>query len=206
MIRINLLGNNKSSAPKGDSARSMLTNFGTSIMSQPDSSGGSLDILFKIGLLITPVLLLYGYQEVEVGNKQNLLNDTKRKLEKVTAELATKKTEVDKVERFKADKKQLEERVATIKSLSRARLKNVKALDAIQNILPTKAWLTKLVLNDKKVELFGKAIEDNDISSLMQGLEENIYFMQVVLISSEQSRGQDGVVKSFNVSASMENL
>ncbi|MGE3974269.1 MAG: PilN domain-containing protein [Bdellovibrionales bacterium] len=206
MIRINLLGGGGTSVGAAESAKSAISNLGTTLISPTDTEGGMGDVLLKFMFLFLPVMFLYGYQETEVGKKQNQVEDVRRNLERVSAELKSKKVEVDKVERFKADKTQLEQRVSTIKELSKARLRNVKALDAIQNIMPTKAWLTRLVLNDKKIDLQGKAIEDTDISALMQGLEENIYFMQVVLISSEQSRSADGVVKSFNVSASMENL
>ncbi len=203
MIKINLLGKGMSTPTTG---RSAITNFTQSLMSPREASKGHLDVAMKLIVALGPLIACVGTEQWMVGNKQQDLDRVRGELTAKQAEIEAKKKDVEQVQRFKADKAQLDIRMNTIRNLSKARLKNVKALDAIQNIIPTKAWLMGLKLDESKVDLRGRAMEDNDISSFMKGLEENIFFSQVLLISSSSAKTEDGVVKEFNIAASVENL
>jgi type IV pilus assembly protein PilN len=203
MIRINLLGEQATQAVSG---KSIITNLTQTLMAPSQAGGGAGDILLKIIVAIGPIIACIGTEQWIVGNKQQELSKIANELASKQAEIESKKKDVEQVQRFKADKAQLDLRMNTIRTLSKARLKNVKVLDAIQNIIPTRAWLSSLKLEENKVDVKGKAMEDNDISAFMKGLEENIYFGNVNLINSSSVKTEDGTLKDFDIAASLENL
>ena len=90
--------------------------------------------------------------------------------------------------------------------MSKERLKNVKSLDALQGIIPSKAWLTEAKILENKIEISGMATDDLVISDFMQDLTKSIYFTHVVLESSEEVKRDEGVVKQFKIKCNLENL
>lgn len=202
MIKINLLGAQSATVA---ARSSVFTNITQTLMSPTESSGVG-DVVMKLIVALGPVLLCVGSEQWIVGNKQQELSRVQNELSSKQAEIEAKKKDVEQVQRFKADRAQLDLRMNTIRNLSKARLKNVKALDAIQNVIPTRVWLTYLKLEENKVDLKGKAMEDADISTFMKGLDENIYFSQIQLINSESRTSSDGTLKEFTIAASLENL
>lgn len=203
MIRINLLGEQATQVVSG---KSIITNLTQTLMAPSQAGGGAGDVLLKIIVAIGPVIACVSAEQWIVGNKQQELSRIQNELNSKQAEIESKKKDVEQVQRFKADKAQLDLRMNTIRTLSKARLKNVKVLDAIQNIIPTRVWLKTLRLEESKVDVKGQAMEDNDISGFMKGLDENIYFGNVNLVDSRSEKTADGTLKTFEISASLENL
>jgi len=210
MIKINLLGSGGGSGGGGGATTyqtrsSVFSNMTQTLMS-PAQGTGTGDVILKLIVAIGPLIACIGAEQWMVGNKQQELTRIQNELASKQAEIEAKKKDVEQVKRFKADKAQLELRMNTIRDLSKARLKNVKALDAIQNVIPTRAWMTSLKVQDNKVDIKGRAMEDSDVSAFMKGLEENIYFSQVQLINSQSVTTENGVLKEFSIATSLENL
>jgi type IV pilus assembly protein PilN len=160
----------------------------------------------RITLFLLPAIcvLLFRYYNSYVA---------KGELEEVTAQntevqqrLTTLEAAVQELTRFKEEKAKLDAKLEVIKQLSRERLKNVKSLDALQSIIPNQAWLTNLKFNQTKVEIDGLATDDIVIAEFMRTLESSIYFADVVLVSSTDSKKESGVVKKFAIACKLENL
>ena len=86
-------------------------------------------------------------------------------------------------------------------------MRSVKSLDALQGLIPPKAWLTTLKVTDKLLKLEGFAMDDLVIADFMQNLSSSIYFSDVRLEVSEDVRGNDEKsTKRFSVTTNMENM
>lgn len=212
MIKVNLLnsytGGTAIVSPSGTVVPSRTEDMsGGSVYKAPRAAASTqVEAVMKIIGVFIPLVLLIGY---ETYNTDQLKADEA----KVAAELAaaqarveTLKPQVEAVKQFQENKAQLESKINVIRTISRERLKNVKALDALQNIMPAKCWLTELKVRGSMVSMKGLAIEDVDVSQLMAGLEESVYFANVSLKGVESSRDKDGVLKKFEIDVFLENL
>jgi len=206
MIRINLLGGKATHSTEVSSETMAGAGFSDTVVASDVSSPGTLDVVIKLIIALGPLVAIYGFQEFNLSTIRSDISVRQAELTRLKAEVESKKENVKLVEKFKADKIQLQKRIETIKLLSSARLRNVKALDAIQSVIPTKVWLTKLAIKDKEISMSGAAIEDNEISAFMQNLEDNIYFQQVELVSSQQKKNKEGTIKEFSLNTQLENL
>lgn len=198
MIRINLLRDSGSAGmvSQGAEAQAMF----------PSQPGELKEVITKLSLVVLPALLLLfyrAYQENvmarELGRVKSEISDTQKKLQALDPA-------VKEMERFQIEKRKLDSQLDVIKRLSKERLKNVKSLDALQSIVPQKAWIQTMKITENKVEISGMATDDIVVAEFMQTLEASIYFASVTLVSTEELKTKNGVAKKFSLKCVLENL
>lgn len=204
MIKINLLRDSSSSA--GTSAGVMSSGGGSGGFSSSSGIVDGKDLLIKALLVLLPVVAYYGYDMQTVQTKKAKVEELRGQIAKTDKELAALDVQVKEVEKFMEEKRRLNSQLDTIKNLSKERLRNVKSMDALQSIMPQKAWLLEMSIKDTNVSLEGQAIDDIVISDFMRDLEESVFFNNVVLEASEEVRRDEGNVKKFRIRANLENL
>ena len=203
MIRVNLLRSaTEVTAAKG-------TRFNTQVFraraaGAAASLGSGVETALKIGLFVLPVLGIFIYEQSMIMARENELTEAKANLESLQKELEGSKEAIEAVEKFKQEQKKISDRIETVKGLSRERMRSIKALDALQTVIPAKSWLTRISIIDGRAEISGQAIDDMDISTFMQALEENPYFNSITLNNSTQVKNQEGAVKEFKVNGVLE--
>ncbi|MFK8138520.1 MAG: PilN domain-containing protein [Bdellovibrionales bacterium] len=195
MIEINLLRG--LGGVSGLTATSTQTSTSQSVYFDPK------DIAVKLVVCLIPVMILYA------GDLylQGVANDNyKKKLkarDKLKKELVGFGNQVKQVKKIQEEKARLEKRMNTIKVLSKERLINVKALDALHNVIPKQAWLNDISIKEKQVEMSGLATEDVIVSRLLENLEESIFFTNVNLIETSVSKTASGVAKTFKITCEL---
>ncbi|MDZ4677829.1 MAG: PilN domain-containing protein [Oligoflexia bacterium] len=203
MIRVNLLKDSR------DRGTSTVLGGGTFLGGSDSVEGGESarpDLLIKIVMFIVPVIFLYGYQQYTAGIAEAQMEVLKQQSDQIDTQLKALDPVVKELERFEEEKRKLNSQLDIIKRLSKERLKNVKSLDALQGIIPAKAWLSQLKIVENKVELEGFATDDIVISDFMQSLDSSIYFTNISLTTSDEAKKEDGVVKKFIIKCNLENL
>jgi Tfp pilus assembly protein PilN len=203
MIRVNLL---KDSRDRGTATALSGTNFISGGGGGGGDSDGTRDVLFKSLIFIIPLIVMYGYQQYTTSQAEEQMRFLNGQAKGLETQLRALDPVVKELERFQEEKRKLDSQLDVIKRLSKERLKNVKSLDALQGIIPPKAWLSQLKIAENKVELEGYATDDIVISDFMQSLESSIYFSGVTLASSDETKREDGVVKKFMIKCTLENL
>jgi Tfp pilus assembly protein PilN len=181
----------------------------TGMMSGSYSAGNAraqAEAILKIVAVFIPLTLVIGYEMYNTDQLRARAAQVSAELSTAKAKIETLKPQVEAVKTFQANKAQLESKINVIRGISKERLRNVKALDALQSIVPAKCWFTQLKLTDNLVSMKGMAIEDVDVSQLMAGLEESVYFANVVLKGVESERTKDGVFKKFEIDVGLENM
>jgi type IV pilus assembly protein PilN len=205
MIKVNLLkdaGKRPKSSIGGDSTI-LDSDFKTSL---GGSMGDNQALIKRAIFALVPIILVFVYTwYVEHGLKSHI-DTLNGQIKNTDAQIAALKPELDVIEKLKSEKNKITTEVNTIKELSKKRYLYVKILESMQNLIPEKAWITKMDVKDQTVSIEGRATEDSVISSFMQSLEESAYFSNVTWIDSREVSEPQGVVKSFSIRFSLENI
>lgn len=196
MIKINLL-KNRSIASGGD------TTYAITV----DQGGGSeaqKEALIKIMLMaVFSVILVF----IENSNISDLKKEQfvyTSQLQEIQGKIAKLKEEAGKLAEFEKESKELEDKMKIMKALSKTRLKELKALDFLQTIMPERVWLSSLDYSNEKFSLKGLALTDDDLTDLIQSLDKSSFFTDVVLLQAREQTSKDGTLKVFEMTTTIE--
>ena len=128
------------------------------------------------------------------------------RLSKVEAQITVYNDEINRlkidtkdVNKFKAEKEDLQRRLNIIYTLQRAKTGPVRVLDDMATSLPGKLWLTSLREKDGRMELKGIAMDNPTIAKFMINLEKSGVIKNVELIISQQLERKDVKLKEFTL-------
>lgn len=199
MIRVNLLRN----ISAGDEKTSQ--GYTQTYVATADSPERAMAI--KIAIAVIPSLAFFGFRFYKISEVRAELNAVSLKNNQVLAQLETLAPAVKELDRFKEEEKHLKDQLEVIKGLSKERLKVVKSLTAIPDLMPPKAWITYLNISENnKVKIDGLAVDDIVVADFLKNLNASIYYTNVVLTSSEETKTRGGTLKKFGVQCDLENF
>jgi type IV pilus assembly protein PilN len=178
MIRINLLP--VRALKKKESTRQML-----SILS------------LSVGLLIVVLFFFHFHLSRQIA-------ELERKITGYNEEISRLKIDTKDVDKFKAEKEDLQRRLNIIYSLQRAKTGPVRVLDELSMSLPGKLWLTSLREKDGKMELKGLAMDNPTIAHFMTNLEKSGVIKNVELVISQQLERKDLKLKEFTLTCQVD--
>jgi Tfp pilus assembly protein PilN len=168
MIRINLLRSTGfSSAP---SVMGMSSGTEMSGADQQKLAIGKLVVM-----LIFP-LLLYGYEYSNLSGLKSQFDAADTEAKAVEAKKAAFGDAGPKVEKYTKQKKKIDAQMVVIRALTKSRLREVKALDAIQEITPPQIWYDSLTFDGGEVTAKGYAVSDADLQTLYSRLSTSPLF------------------------------
>jgi type IV pilus assembly protein PilN len=205
MIKVNLLKDAGKKQKKGIGGDSTIldSEFKTAL---GGAVGDNQALVKRILFAVVPILIIFAYTwYIEHGLKSNI-EKINTQIKSTDNQINALKPELDVIEKLKSEKNKLSTEVTTIKDLSKKRYVYVKILDALQSLIPEKAWLTKMSMKDQTISIEGRATEDAVISAFMQSLEESAYFANVTWVDSREVSEPQGVVKTFSIRFSLENI
>ncbi|UCD71846.1 MAG: PilN domain-containing protein [Syntrophobacterales bacterium] len=159
------------------------------------------DISIFVFVLILLFLLIGLMQWVYVNQSSELqtqISDRKVKLEKLRA----LKRQIDK---YKANIKLREKRLAIIAELKKNKARPVRILDALSTNMPEKMCLRSLKKEGARMEMGGWALDDEVIANFMTKLQSSKYFGGVELIVTERFKpeGTDINIKKFTITSNV---
>lgn len=162
------------------------------------------DAMIRILFLMLGPILLYIYEgqslpakQAELSSKQSMLSELQNYNSKQAASVA-------EIKKFKEDEALIEARIAALEKISVDRQREAKVLELLQNIIPEKAWLTRIQLNPDGINLQGMALSDFEVSAFLDSLTRSAFLMDVNLLNSSEVI-QDGIsLKRFEISCLLE--
>jgi type IV pilus assembly protein PilN len=178
MIRINLLP--VRALKKKESTRQML-----SILS------------LSVGLLIVVIFFFHFHLSRQITGLE-------KKIASYNEEIRRLKIDTKDVNKFKAEKEDLQRRLNIIYSLQRAKTGPVRVLDELSICLPGKLWLTSLKEKDGKMELKGLAMDNPTIAHFMTNLEKSGVIKNIELIVSQQLERKDVKLQEFTLNCQVD--
>ncbi|MNL16532.1 Fimbrial assembly protein (PilN) [compost metagenome] len=98
----------------------------------------------------------------------------------------------------------IETRISALEKISKDRQREIRVLDLVQQLIPEKAWLTRLQINPDKVVIQGLALSDFEVSTFLESLTKSVFLMDVNLVSSSESITDGVSLKRFEISCVLE--
>jgi type IV pilus assembly protein PilN len=129
-------------------------------------------------LMIILVMIGIYYWHSSMNNK---IRNTRQEIAHIDQEIARLSKIVKQVEKFKSDKKILEEKIRVISQLKENRQAQVHVMDEINKALPSQVWLQYFQERGGNVTLRGKSLSPDDIADFMRNLEASDYFRDIEL-------------------------
>ena len=190
MIRINLLSVEKPIAATASSGPKFSLNL--------SAKAGPVAALFVLAGCAGYIALDYlNLQQQDAALHQELIA--------ARAEKARLQPILREVERFEAQKRDLQQRVNLIEELRQNQVGPVHMLDQISRSMPDRLWLTDMKQTGNDVTLDGKTSTLSSLADFVANLEASGYFAKPVEITnSEEEKSNDTDLIKFTVKATFE--
>ena len=131
--------------------------------------------------VLTVILLLVGmgYTFLDLSSQLSKLKDDENK---VKAELATYQKTVDEIDKLENKIKEIEAKLAVIKTLEKGKTGPVHLLDEVAKAVPKeKLWLNSFNESGGNLQLSGTAMDNETVALFMTNLEKSEYINTVDL-------------------------
>jgi type IV pilus assembly protein PilN len=127
------------------------------------------------------------------------INEVDTAIAKNNEEIRQLKIDTKDVEKFKAERDDLQRRLNVIYTLQRAKTGPVRVLDELVTAMPGKLWLTAVKEKEGKMEIKGMAMDNPTIAQFMTNLEKSGVIKNVELVVSQQVEKKDLKLKEFTL-------
>lgn len=172
MIRINLLRNMGMSSAG--------TAMGTSVAG---SELITVDVRRQAAVKLVIILLfpvvLFIWEKLKINSLQAEKAQVQQKVDTVEAEKASFGSAAPRVEKANRLKEKIEKEIKVIRDLAKNRLREVKAFDQLQSVLPAGTWLSEVTMEAGKIEMSGFALNEGALTELLTALNGNVFFSMV---------------------------
>jgi len=149
------------------------------------------------GSFIVFILLLFWLQ-IWINSS---ISDVKSKIKESEASLIELDKAIGDLDKFKNDKKELEQKLGVIATLEENRLAPVKTLDNLTMLVPSKdIWLIKITQKGDSVNIEGIGRDNVVVADFMKDIEKFDPIKSVDLISSKNTDIAGITLQRFNFS------
>lgn len=149
------------------------------------------------GSFIVLILLLFWLQ-LWINSS---ISDLKEKIKESEATLVELDKTIGNLEKFKKDKKELEQKLGVISTLEENRLAPVKTLDNLAMLVPPKdIWLIKITQKGDRINIEGIGRDNVVVADFMKVIEKFDPIKSVDLISSKNTDIAGNTLQKFNFS------
>lgn len=195
MIKINLATSKVSSMPLGGAG------LGVEFVDENDTRKNAMK---RILIIMLGPLALFLYENQNIPGKMNELQSKSQVLAELQAYNAKQADSVAEIKKFKEDEALIESRISALEKIAKDRQREIRVMDLLQNVIPEKAWLTRLEINPDRVNIQGMAMSDFEVSSFLEALTKSVFLMDVNLVSSNEVTEDGIVLKRFEISCLLE--
>lgn len=200
MIKVNLLKNRGTVA---DSGTQFDFTAPAEFSNDRGASGSPAESIVKVAMIFVFPLLLWGYESYNIGQLTSSNASVQNRLTELQAEVDKNAPIIERATKMQTEIKELEDRIAIIKNLSKIRLREIKAIDFLQNVMPEKIWFQEMDFRDAGFKVTGFAVTGDALNKFIESIDGKSYFRNVVLMSSEDKKTKAGTIKGFVVGSSM---
>jgi type IV pilus assembly protein PilN len=133
-----------------------------------------------LALFLLIILAVHLYFSMSISSMET-------KIREADARLVVLNKKVGDIERFKLDKKELEQKLGVINSLERNRLFPVRMLDELNLLVPSReAWLEKITQTGQELRIEGVARDNGTVARFMKSVEKAGFVQSVELVISKE--------------------
>ncbi|MBT4761244.1 MAG: PilN domain-containing protein [Bdellovibrionaceae bacterium] len=194
MIKINLL-------------TSRISSFGGAAQGITfDTSGGAedrKDAIKKVVYMLMFSIMLMVYESYNLDDLQDQLRKLRAEDSSQKANIAILKKKAGRAPEMEKEVKKMEEKLEIVTGLSKKRLRELKALDFLQNLIPESVWLKSMKYDGENVFFAAEASNDEDMNFFVEGLDKSVQFEEVILIKAVEKKSKTGTIKVFEVESKL---
>lgn len=204
MIKINLIKSKVGDSVRLDPGGANLSTNMTANIRYDNSEQDRPQGIIKIVLMLGFVLVAYFYRSHVIGQLELQTQSLSQQESILQEELRLKTEQAGSKVELEEQARELKNRLEVIKNLSKGRIKEVRALDYIQSVVPEQVWLKSISYQQTQMLLRGNSSADGDLAQFFKSLEKSPFFKDMVVLQSKEDRSQSSVVKSFEVTFKVE--
>lgn len=156
-------------------------------------------VVLKVFATFILIIGLMIYENVNLSEIDDQIKKIQLNVQQVQAEKAKFGDAGPKIELYNKEKIRVDKELEVVRVIARNRLREVKALDAIQSLMPAKAWTKKIVIEGNLVKLDGYTSSDDGVNEIIRALEGSVYFSKVEPKNTSQENRPGGPVKRFEL-------
>ncbi len=134
------------------------------------------------------------------------INQVSRNLKRTQREIAALKPVIDKINRYKKQKKEITKKISIINNLAAARLEPVYTLYDLNQYKPDKLWFTQLNKKGSSLNIKGISIDNETIVNFLDNLKQSLPLQQSELIYLKSSKMQDLELKEFLINSTLTSI
>jgi len=138
-------------------------------------------MFFALVMVLTLIAVYYWH-----STTNSRIKDLRVQITQTDKDIARLSKIVKEVEKYKADKKVLEGKIAVIDKLKTFRQVQVHYMHELNTALPSQVWLEFFQQKGEILVLRGKSLSTDDIAGFMRNLEASAYFEDIRLDQTSQ--------------------
>lgn len=170
-----------------------------------EESNSARDVIVKLVLMFMGTGALMAYESYNIGELRDRLRKLSSERAVLAQEIEEKKPIATKAREMQKHIQELEARIKAIKDLSKVRLREIKVIDFLQNVIPERTWLTSLDFSEGTLTIEGGALSDDQLNKFIDAMESKTYFKNVILSKAIEQRSEQGTVKIFTITSTLAN-
>lgn len=160
----------------------------------------------KLAVIMVFPIALFLYESQNIPGKKSELKRIQGQVTDLASKNNKAKGVLEEIKKFEADQEKLKLQIASIESLSKDRLLEVRVLDAIQKTIPQKVWLNKIDFNGAKMNIIGNSTNDIDLTNFMDSLSRLVFLKEVSLVRAQEASVNGLTVKKFEINCLLERI
>ena len=154
--------------------------------------------LLVLGLVVTAGVIVFLNAQVA-----EQLSDAKASVQQLKSDIQRYEPQKVQVSEFRRKKAELQDKLAVIDGLDRARSGPVRLFEELANQTPDRLWLTQLGTESGQLRLQGSSLDNGVVADFLRSLSGSRYFVNVDLVKTDGgSNRQDGIeLVEFEITA-----
>ena len=156
--------------------------------------------LLVLGLVVTAGVIVFLNAQVA-----EQLSDAKASVQQLKSDIQRYEPQKVQVSEFRRKKAELQDKLAVIDGLDRARSGPVRLFEELANQTPDRLWLTQLGTESGQLRLQGSSLDNGVVADFLRSLSGSRYFVNVDLVKTDGgSNRQDGIeLVEFEITANL---
>lgn len=200
MLKVNLL-KNKGGSGQQQQEPTFVGN--ETIQFSMEDSGGNSDVVAKVLAMLIWVLVLYGYEWYNVGQLTAQAQQASTRLNSINTQIQQLQPQIQQAKAITAEYEAFKKKIELVKVIGQNRLREIRALDHLQNVIPEKSWFTLVKFEDNEFQLEGVAANDQTLDTLLASVRRHTGFKDVLLSKAVESKNDQGTLKVFVINSNM---
>jgi type IV pilus assembly protein PilN len=151
------------------------------------------DLRQTAGILVLGLVVVCGVIAMVDRGIEKEISGAHATVRQLEADIARYQPEQEQVQKFKAKRSELEDKLDVIKGLDRARSGPVRIMDELSKNTPDRLWLTSLATEGVQITVEGDSLDTGVVADFLRSLNASPYFTEVDLERTSSGSQVEGV-------------